>query len=471
MTNTTRKGLLAGVAVLVIAGLGFAWYRTNPPTPPEQRDEALVASREASSFPAADEDYFRDMDQNRDGPVTLSVDEIRGRNTWIVWSAGNDRLWDTLSVTSGGALDFLKVVSSHPSQSYSRANRWDYFGLVNEPCFTKPTGGSPARWGLWVDQRQADCPPDPFENATKYPGVQTGSRGQTLNGKPFDTGSFYGYATGIVGLRLFPNPNFDEQAAKRWDAERYYTDRTYYEDKSARPALPRGYVVRVLPCRSQSDQAARRSQQPGVGQPELQRRRSVLHDRSHLLSGCRLRGLRVPDLSCVAAGLARHLIRRERQHQQPADDERDVLDRPAPAAREALGQGDAGWRWARQPSVQQLHQGRPARHALRGTRDGVGAARAQGRRRLGGCARCPQPRVSQHRHVQRGVDAALPAPGRSPAADAAQDRSGAAQLCVFQGDRGTDPRHGEVLSQDHRRSPSRGCPRRRRVSDHRREPC
>ncbi len=150
MTNTLRKGLLAGVVILVLAGLAFAWYRTNPRTPPEQQDEALVASpaREASSFPAADEDYFREMDQNRDGPVTLSLDEIRGRNTWVVWSAGNDRLWDTLSVTSGGALDFLKVVSSHPSQSYSRANRWDYFGLVNEPCFTKPTGSQLRRVGV-----------------------------------------------------------------------------------------------------------------------------------------------------------------------------------------------------------------------------------------------------------------------------------------------------------------------------------
>ena len=43
-------------------------------------------------------------------------------------------------------------------------------------------------------------------------------------------GSFYGYASGIVGLRLFPNPDFDE-AAKAWDAERYYTDPSYYNDK------------------------------------------------------------------------------------------------------------------------------------------------------------------------------------------------------------------------------------------------
>jgi hypothetical protein len=209
-------------------------------------DEALSANprREAASFPAADEDYFRDMDQDRNGPVALTPDEIKGRNTWLVWTAGNDRLWDGLGVTSVGAVDFLKVLSSHPSQTYSRActperladrscqNRWEYFGLVNEPCFEKATGPDPARWGLWLDKRKAGCSPDPFENATKYPGVQVGSRGETLNGKPFETGSFYGYATGIVGFRLFPNPAFDAKAAARWDAEKFYADRAYAEDKT-----------------------------------------------------------------------------------------------------------------------------------------------------------------------------------------------------------------------------------------------
>jgi hypothetical protein len=32
-------------------------------------------------------------------------------------------------------------------------------------------------------------------------------------------------------MRLFPNPDFDETAAKKWDANRYYTDKNYYEDK------------------------------------------------------------------------------------------------------------------------------------------------------------------------------------------------------------------------------------------------
>jgi hypothetical protein len=44
-------------------------------------------------------------------------------------------------------------------------------------------------------------------------------------------GSYYGYASGIVGLRLFPNPDFDETAAKKWDPVRYYTDPAYYNSK------------------------------------------------------------------------------------------------------------------------------------------------------------------------------------------------------------------------------------------------
>ncbi|MGH8538142.1 MAG: hypothetical protein ACREXM_17255, partial [Gammaproteobacteria bacterium] len=103
----------------------------------------------------------------------------------------------------------------------------NYQGLVNEPCFEKATKGREDRYGLWLDVRKQDCPPDPFENETKYPGVKIGARGKNI-----PVGSYYGYATGIVGLRLFPNPDFDEAAEKRWDSEKYYTDPSYYNDKN-----------------------------------------------------------------------------------------------------------------------------------------------------------------------------------------------------------------------------------------------
>jgi hypothetical protein len=218
-----RKLFLVLVILVLLGGGVWLVARMRQPQIGKVKDEALANGRAAESFPAADEDYFHDMD----GGVTLTTAEIRGRNTWIVWSAGNDVMWDKLSVTSTGVLDFLKTVSSHPSLKAGRDRRWEYYGLVNEPCFEKPTGPDPKRYGLWLDQRRAGCPPDPFENEQKYPGVKTGSRGRNL-----PAGSYYGYATGIVGLRLFPNPAFDEAAAKKWDANRYYTDRAYYSDKN-----------------------------------------------------------------------------------------------------------------------------------------------------------------------------------------------------------------------------------------------
>ena len=182
-------------------------------------DEARRAGRAVNTLPAADEDYFREMDSG----IPLTPDEVKGRNTWIVWTGGNDRFWSTISVKSLGALDFLKTLSSHPSLKFSRDNRWKYLGLVNEPCFEKATGPDPQRHGLWLDKRRADCPPDPFEKEQKYPGVALGARGRNM-----PVGSYYGWASGIVGLRLFPNPDFDESAARKWDPVRFYTDKSYY---------------------------------------------------------------------------------------------------------------------------------------------------------------------------------------------------------------------------------------------------
>jgi hypothetical protein len=211
------------VAVLLIALLS-ANCGEKGPEPGTVKDEAMMAGRSADSFPAADEDYFKDMD----GGVALNSNEVKGRNNWIVWTGGNDRFWDYLVNKSFGAVDFLKILSSHPSVKHlSRDTRWKYLGLVNEPCFEKAKGPVKDRFGLWVDTRRADCPSDPFENEKKYPGVQIGARGKNI-----PVGSYYGYASGVVGLRLFPNPDFDEAAQQKWDAEKFYSDPNYYNDRN-----------------------------------------------------------------------------------------------------------------------------------------------------------------------------------------------------------------------------------------------
>jgi hypothetical protein len=217
-----RRIVSVVVVVLVVVGVLFFANAGKKPQPGHVLDEALAAGRDAASFPAAGEDYFHAMD----GGVTLTTDEIKGRNTWLVWSGGNDLFWDKMAVLSLGSLDFLKTLSSHPGLKVNRENRWEYLGLVNEPCFKKAAGPDLKRYGLWLDNRSASCSADPFENARKYPGVKTGARGANM-----ETGSYYGYASGVVGLRIFPNPAFDARAAAKWDPIRYYNDSVYYNSK------------------------------------------------------------------------------------------------------------------------------------------------------------------------------------------------------------------------------------------------
>ncbi|MEE9354975.1 MAG: hypothetical protein V3U75_05235 [Methylococcaceae bacterium] len=250
--NSRLRALgILGLTVIIVIGCSSSQKRSDhfsrqsfsPKKTGKILDEALYAGRKADSFPAADEDYFQDMDygiskhpkqvaKNLNKFISgispeKAVDSIvKGRNNWIVWTGGTDRMWDVLSTTSVGGLDFLKTISSHPSLKNKRSNRWYYQGLVNEPCFEEATGPRTDRYGLWLDVRNDDCPKDPFENESKYPGVKIGARGKNI-----PVGSYYGYATGIIGFRLFPNPDFDEEAEKRWDPVRYYEDPEYYNDK------------------------------------------------------------------------------------------------------------------------------------------------------------------------------------------------------------------------------------------------
>ena len=78
MSGNNVVGVAVGVFTLVIVVATCARTGSDP------LDEAMRAGRSAASFPAADEDYFHDMD----GGVALTPDEVKGRNTWIVWTGG-----------------------------------------------------------------------------------------------------------------------------------------------------------------------------------------------------------------------------------------------------------------------------------------------------------------------------------------------------------------------------------------------
>lgn len=154
---------------------------------------------------AAEPDYFHDMD----GGAPLSEAEVRGRNTWLLWCAGNEGFWDHLAKHSYGLTDLLKIVAAPSAQEGLRSTRFATFGLNNDPDTRAATG--PDKFGLWIDTAKDPAAPKPDVK-------------------------MYGMSSGVVGLRLFENPKFD---ASKWDAERYFNDETYYTN----PRLERPYLV------------------------------------------------------------------------------------------------------------------------------------------------------------------------------------------------------------------------------------
>ena len=245
---------LAGLALVLVLVIGIAGYvLLRGFIEPDReafgtiKDEAAAAGLSGDDFRPADEPYFAAMDKGlllppapgqeyppeiREvaaiaglPPEDVRQAAIRGQNAWTVWTGGNDRFWNFAAGNTVGSFDLLKTVSSHPSQYYGRDNRFRWLGLINEPCFSKPEAPDPDRFGLWLDQRDPSCAPDPFADGATYPGVRAGARGDSQ-----PAGSYYGAPSGVVGLRLFPNPDFDAAAAARWDPERYYTDPDYYND-------------------------------------------------------------------------------------------------------------------------------------------------------------------------------------------------------------------------------------------------
>jgi hypothetical protein len=173
-----------------------------------RKKDSLVddgGGRQPSDFPELADDVFKPMD----GGIALSPDEIKGRNTWNLWTGGNEQFWDRMARESFGLMDLLKTIDSR-----NRGTRFKEMGLINQPGFKRAE--KPDQYGLWIDEA---VEPEP---ASIDPAV-------------------YGKPTGILGFRLFPNPDFDENAKKAWDARRFYEDADY----AVNPKLIRPYRVGI----------------------------------------------------------------------------------------------------------------------------------------------------------------------------------------------------------------------------------
>ena len=166
-----------------------------------------AGGRTPADFPELAEDVFKPMD----GGIALTPEEIKGRNTWNLWCAGDEQFWERMSRESYGLMDLLKTIDSR-----NRPSRFKTMGLINQPGFQPAT--KPDEHGLWIDEPVVG----EGEPAVIDPKV-------------------YGRPTGIMGFRLFDNPDFNGDAVKNWDAERFYKDADY----AVSPKLIRPYKVGI----------------------------------------------------------------------------------------------------------------------------------------------------------------------------------------------------------------------------------
>src|SRR5260370_20023796 len=119
--STGSTSRLIPSAVLLAAAL--AGCGPTHQAGPELVDRAKAAGKTAADFPQAADDYFREMD----GGIALTPDEARGRNTWMLWTAGNEAFWDYMANHSVCAFDLLKVLDSR-----GRSRRFHVYGLMHD---------------------------------------------------------------------------------------------------------------------------------------------------------------------------------------------------------------------------------------------------------------------------------------------------------------------------------------------------
>ena len=127
-----------------------------------------------------------------------------GRNTWNLWSGGNEHFWNHAAQDSFGLMDLLKmlIIANFRAANVSKCSA----------CERADSRSKQARQIRLVARRRG--------------GAQPAGIDRTVYGKP----------SGVLGFRLFPNPDFNEEARKKWNGDRFVNDPTYYNDnKLIRP--------------------------------------------------------------------------------------------------------------------------------------------------------------------------------------------------------------------------------------------
>lgn len=257
--------------------------RQHPDAPEDEPQAGTTArgtpltQRNERHFPAESRNLFHRVDmvwsdaQGALVPFDYSADEgaradaardaIRGKNTWILWGAGTEEFWGWFQEEGYGLGDLLVLLDSR-----KRSQRFRTAGIMNQPGMRAVT--EPNRLGLYLDEAEpgvGDEPSkifltepsgkvsQPYPLEVPFEPVESDEYRKILEDLPQDgvDPRVYGYPSGVVSLRLWPNPDFFAKtpAAKRarayWDERVTANPQAFYNDRSvqADPNLIRPFRV------------------------------------------------------------------------------------------------------------------------------------------------------------------------------------------------------------------------------------
>src|SRR3981189_900422 len=133
-----RKALL-WVGIFVLTGTVAALWFLRPGIR-QTVDDAKAAGKTVADFPETASRGFDEMD----GGLPVSENDRKGRNTWLLWTAGDQVFWDGIAQHGLGMTDLLKVIDSRKHKT-----RFVDMGLINQPDFEQAPRAN--EFGLWFD--------------------------------------------------------------------------------------------------------------------------------------------------------------------------------------------------------------------------------------------------------------------------------------------------------------------------------
>ncbi|HVP89424.1 MAG TPA: hypothetical protein VMU79_15250 [Casimicrobiaceae bacterium] len=207
-------------------------------TPVRKRGEECFPTYEGNLFAKVDQvrkadgtlsSVFDKDKENPDLPVKLS-DAIRGQSTWMLWSEGDEAFWGWLLEHNYGFTDFLVLLDSR-----EREHRFRDAGLTNQPGMKAQKDPKKKILGLYLDQSAGEygLPKDyAHDKCALFEPTPEARYAAALAALATDGAdpNVYGYPSGVIGLRLYPNPDFFAQNDEKATQARAYW-KTHVEDQ------------------------------------------------------------------------------------------------------------------------------------------------------------------------------------------------------------------------------------------------